>query len=303
MALNSINNQTSNLSFKGKTEVDTDKRIRAQAFVNMSDDQLKQIALAKAVEKHNHREHKGSSLLTSLYALPLVDIAAKTVLEKGEAGNVLSAKVKTAARTGAGWAGGLALIGVYNIGKKFVVSKSSTLQNFEQNHPVANFLLDIGALFVGFGYAVKGHAVLKNKLTKAFPKAAEFLKGKGEKFTNWLDKTVINTKVLPKISEFAQKTREKAPFIGKVGDFVANNALWIAFFGGVFHDSHKNVKEQQRFGKDFEHTYEKLKDAQLKTAKHMTNVLSVERDVLAQKDIEESQTPIADELKEHMDKE
>lgn len=177
------------------------------------------------------------------YVLPAVDILASAILvNKSRTG--LSSVAKTSAaplsirtiaatRTAGTWALGLSIIGIYNVIKKAIASKSQKADNFNRNRPIASFLVDIGIITAGFIVAGKGLNKLAMNKFKKDPKYLERLNEKIIKTMKKLDDTAFNKTTLPKLTKMADNFAKKAPILAKTGRFLLANAVMIVFLLGL----------------------------------------------------------------------
>lgn len=273
MQVQSIGNTNSNTGFKSRKNLE-----EASAFVNMDDSQLRYYAYESSIDKKEDRKHQ-NSISRTLYAIPVVETLASGILAGKDA--ALSVRTRDAGRTALSWTVLLGAVGLYNAVKNAVVSKSPTLQQFNNDHPVAAFLTDIGFIFTGFILGSIGLLKLNNHLEEKHPEQIEEGKKELEILKDEIDNTKFNTEILPKISARVAQFEEKAPKLMKVGKIALANSIWI-LAGVALLKSIKYTKERQEKA---DYNYEKLKGAQFKTAKQLVNVLSVERDVLAQNEL------------------
>lgn len=280
MQIQSIQNNRTNVRFSSDKDVE-----KAKAFVNMDDSQLRTLAYIKAQDKNEEKKSK-KSIISTLYAIPLVDSLSSGILTRGRLGTRATATATTAAR----WGVALAVLGGYNAAKNAVVSRSEKLQNFEQNNPVISLLADVGVLMGALSLGTKGATKLGLKALGKAPKLTETLFIGLQNTKRIINKSMLNKKALPFIMKNVAKLEKKAPWAVAAGANIIANSVLITFLAGIFHGN-SQVKQLK---KDVEQNYKDLKTAQLNTSKHLTNVLSVKNDVLAQ------DSPIASELNEHV---
>lgn len=266
MQVQTIGNTNSSIKFQSKTSA---KDGEAVSFVDLNDRQLKNLAYSINNNKDGQPKKKRHPLLTTFLAMPVVDTIASgvlvskiSVLPKEQAEILrnapLSVRTFCAAKTAANWCGGLAILGLYNVAKKAIASKSPGIQKFEQDHPVANFLTDMALITGAFFLALKGS---RSQLTKYFAKHPEKelnLNNKLVNMANRLDNTNFNNKVLPKMAGRASQFAEKAPFLAKAGRFTLANSIWILLAGSILHNGGRTRKDDA----NVEQTYQKLKTAQ-----------------------------------------
>lgn len=280
MQVKSIENTDQRVKFKSSADMQM-----ASSFVNMNDDQLKDLAYISAVNRDDNKKRR-RSVLALFYAMPVVDSITSGILPTVLTPTNKILKIKNASlgkrtalasKTAGKWALILATVGIYNSAKKAIVSDSKGSQNFGQKHPVLSFIIDIGIILGGLALANKGIQKLVNKPSVQNSKFMQNLKLKSIQAKHWLDNTKFNKEVLPILSEGASKLSEKLPRVSKVTKGLIANSVLVVFVAGLI----KMFRHSNKENKKIEKNYNELKDAQLKTAKHLTNALAVERDILA----------------------
>lgn len=258
---------------------------KAKAFVNMNDSQIKTMAYIAAQDKNTEKKSK-KSIISSLYALPVVASISSGILTKGRLGTRAVATGKTAAS----WGGALLVLGGYNAVKNAVVSRSEKLQKAEQENPLLSLIADVGLFIGALSLGTKGARKAGAKLLEKSPNLALNAFTKLQDTKRLINKSMLNKKVLPAILNGVSKLEKKAPWAVAAGTTVIANSVLITFLTGILRGN-SHVKQTN---KEIEKNYKELKEAQINTAKHLTNVLSVRNDVLAQ------DSPIAAELNEHV---
>lgn len=276
MQVQSVENSNQRVKFKSRENMQM-----ASAFVNMNDDQLKDLAYISAANGDDTKRRK-KSVLATFYAMPIVATIASGILPTKYSKKYgffsihnasLGERAISAGKTAGSWAMILAAIGIYNTTKKAVVSDSEGLQKFNQKHPILSFIADIGIILGGLALATRGIRKLSGNKNIPFIK----LKRKIIEKQHYLDNTKLNKEVLPIISEGASKLSEKLPRISNITKGLIANSVLIVFAAGLI----KMFRHSNKEHKKIEKNYNELKDAQLKTAKELTNSLAVERDILA----------------------
>jgi len=265
---------------------------KATAFVNMNDRQLRDLAYVSSYDQKEQKKQR-NSVRNIFFAIPVVDtlangmlakkpvlkrLNADTFLLKGFKRAPLSLKALTMGISASKWGGILLGLGVYNKVKNEVVSKTPALRNFEQNNPGMGFIADIGILLGGYALAAKGLNKLSSKALnmaaeespKGIAKIIQKTFTSLEKVASWLDKTKLNKKILPSMGIAAKNLAEKAPRLSKTGTFALANVVWVMAGLGILKSMHNEKKNHDKVAA----TYDQLKDAQLKTAKHLNNILS-----------------------------
>lgn len=285
MQIQSIGNQ--NIGFKSKNKME-----EASAFVNLDDSELRQLAYASSDDNKENKK-QSNSITRTLCAIPIVDtiasgILAQKIVLNANSGEILetckpalSTKVHAAGNTAIGWAVALGFVGLYNAVKNSVVSKSPSLQRFNNEHPVGAFITDVGLILGGFILGGFGLAKLHNNIKEKHPEriveGQEHLKQLHEK----MDNTKFNKETLPKITAKLAEFEEKMPRLFKAGKFALANSMWILAGVAILQTIKHSGDRQEKIDQN----YQTLKMAQLQTAKHLVNTLSVERDVLAQNQV------------------
>lgn len=289
MQTQAILNTKSNVSFQSK-----DKLGKASRFVNMDDAQLQLLAYNSSVDKE--KDKKAQRKIFGLFcAMPIVDtvargVLAENVVEAFASGNnwesaakckfpaSLSEKLYVSGRTAVSWGFALATVGLYSLVKKEIVENSPGLKHFDREHPITSFLTDVGIIMGAFVLGSKGIRKLYEKAKEKYPEANKNMEQKIINTCEKIDNTALNKKVLPEISQKLATFVQKAPFLAKAGKFALANSVWILLGAALY----KMVKHADGERNRVEENYRILKNAQLQTAKHLINTLSIERDVLAQ---------------------
>lgn len=311
MQLQAVNNNKSGVNFQSKNN----KVESASAFVNMNDAQVKELAYVMSYEQQRHKKKHHNALNSMFYAIPIVDTIASGIMvakspfavqhlfklknhdrlqyvsDAESAFNSfknasLKNRMKAMGSTAKTWAVLLGVIGVYNLAKNVIVSSSKPLKHFQQDNPVASFIVDMGLIIGGFMAGVRGLARLENK----FPKTVKEFDAKSNKLLSKLNKTKLNTKYLPKMAENVDKFAQRMPGVVKAGRFALLNSVWILFGLGLIKMGYDQHKARKNFDKNVHKNFKEIKKAQLEVAKHINNVLVVEKNELKQ-----SQPKITDE--------
>lgn len=285
MQIQSIGNQ--NTGFKSKNKMD-----EASAFVNMDDSELRRLAYVRS-NNNEENQKQNNSITRTICAIPVVDTIANGILAEkfvinANSGEILEAckpslstKVHTAGNTAIGWAAALGFVGLYNAVKDSVVSKSPSLQRFNNDHPVGAFITDVGLILGGFILGGFGLTKLHNNIKEKHPEKVVESEEHLKQLWGKIDNTKFNKETLPKITARLAEFEKEAPGLFKAGKFALANSMWILAGVAVLQTIKHSNKRQEKIDKN----YQTLKMAQLETAKHLVNTLSVERDVLAQNQI------------------
>ncbi len=300
MQVQSVNSNINRVKFGSEDQLE-----KAVALVNMDDVQIRQMSLLKTKQEQGKQKNYLKSLW---FAFPLAATVSSFILKNegyvktaimDSKKNILSvaekpltgkfsSKLSAAGNTAMFWGGVLLVSGIYNSVKKAIVSKSEKMQNFERNHPFASLVADIGLFLGTLSLAKKGADKVANKI---IAKSPEFVKGLNKNIANaknWLDTTKINTKVLPKFSEYFAKLSKKAPFVAELGVAAVSVAPIIVLVNSLL----KASKQNRDFNNSFWNNYRTFKEEQFQIAKHTTNVLSTRNDIL------KKDSPVGDEVEE-----
>lgn len=287
-----------NTRFKSRNSIE-----KASAFVNMNDSQLRDLAYVMSYDKDNQKK-KNKSILSTFYTIPIVDTIASGVLvaktshiTKEVAAELrtapLSARAFATANTAANWGFIMLAVGLFNVIKKAINNNSPGLKKFEKENPVQSFVLDTIAIIGGLTAAGVGLWKLNNKIINKHPEAVVKAEIDRNRIIEKLDNTKFNKEILPKLVHGVDKLAEKAPRLMKASRYALANSVWILLGAGILKTMHNSKREHE----NVERNYEKLKEAQLQTAKHLNKVLRVESAVLAQ-----NQALLATELRNQMSK-
>lgn len=277
MFVKSVGKRDSNPNFSSQ-----DGCKRAAAFVNLDNRQLQDLAYVMSYDKKEQKKQQ-NSVKHIFYAIPVVDTLAGGILTNGylkplvkqnalelKEGIRLSGKTLSMASTALHWSKIIVGIGVYNKIKKAIVSRSPALQNFEQNNPGTGFLADIGMIFGGYVLIQKGLNKVLEKVKTAHPKEARMadtrLMKKLKGIIDWLDKTKINKNVLPKLTEGVTTLGQKAPWLIKASKTVLAHSVYIMAGLGIL----KMISNSHHNQRKVEAKFYELKEAQAKTAKHLS---------------------------------
>ncbi|HNW26428.1 MAG TPA: hypothetical protein PKI94_06530 [Candidatus Gastranaerophilaceae bacterium] len=278
MQVQSINSNINRVKFGSEEQFDKDL-----SFINLDDIQLSRLSLLKAKEEQGKKRNPLKSLLITL---PLVDIASKFIMQSGgivHDGNInihnrtyekfkilpgsLSKKMSAAGHAAMKWGGVLLVLGIYNSIKDAVVSKSEKLQNIEKNHPFASMLADIGLFLGSLSLAEKGANKIAEKMVIKTPDLLEKVGKKVSSAKVWLDKTSINTKVLPKVSELFGRLSKKSPLLATFGLVAVAAAPYIVIVNSLF----KISKQNRDFNNNYLNNYRNMKEGQLQLSKTYLN--------------------------------
>lgn len=311
MQIQLLDNNKSIVKFKSNNSVE-----KASAFVNMDDQQLRQLAYVMSYDKDNEKK-KHKSALKMFYAIPIVDTIASGIIVgksrfarnlinkltahaentkknlnteaiyNGLSNPNLKNRLKAAGSTAGSWALWLSVIGIYTAVKDSIVSKSDSSKKFQRNNPISSFILDVGAIFAGYAVTSTG----LNKLKGMFPTTEKELSAKTNALLGKANKSSVNREILPKLSEGVLKLEKTAPWLVKSSKFALVNSVWILFGLSLLKSSHHAQRDNERVDKN----YRKLKKAQFETSKRLNKALQVEKEILTQ-----NQQALTKELKKQM---
>lgn len=292
MQINAISNAKNNIQFQSKADLD-----KVEAFVNMSDAQLRQMVYSDSDRKEDKRAHR--NIAATFLAMPIVDSIASGVLatekivteaplitpfgvSKAQIGLVVPAEMSTrlsrTATTAGGWAFAIGMIGIYSVIKHQIVKNSPSAQEFEQDHPVWSFARDLGLIVGACALGLFGIGKLAEKAGKKYPKSAKEINEKLENYFKKVDGGKFNRKTLPTWVEGFAKFQKEMPFLAKTGKFVLANSVWVLLGAAIVQMLTYGSRKQNKY----EQKYQSLRTAQLETAKHLVRARDVERDILSQ---------------------
>lgn len=281
MQVKVVENSNQGVKFKANANMQN-----ASAFVNMKDSQLKDLAYISTTQSDDHKRRR-RSIAATFYAIPVISTIASGILptEMTKEGKLfriknaaLSERMSSAGKTAGGWAMILGTIGIYNAVKRAAISDSKGYKKFNDNHPMLSFMTDVAFILGGMSLATRGLGKVMNTSAVKNSKFLENLHGQKEVFKAFLDNSKMNQKIMPIITDAASKLSKEAPITAAITKGAIAGSTLIAFTVGII----KMIRHSNKQNQKTEQNYTALKDAQLKTAKHLTNALAVERDLLAQ---------------------
>lgn len=264
-----------------------DKMADATAFVNLDDSQLRDLAYSLSYDKESQKKAK-NKMWAAFLAMPVIDTISRGILAKNETINAekkivklgettLSTKLRATGKTAVGWLGGLAIVGLYGGVKAAINNSSEGSRDFDHDHPILSFIVDMGLILGAFALGSVG---LK-KLNGKFPQIRSNIASKIETLSSKIDKSKLNNKTYVEMSKKVAEFGEKHQGLAKVGKSILENSLLVGLGVSILGSIGVSRKEQKRV----EHNYKELKEAQLQTAQKLTKVLGTQRDVLAQNQI------------------
>lgn len=262
-----MNIQAINPGFQGK-------RDRIDAFVNMDDNKLRQMAYVKTV--NNFDEKKSRRVTNALfYAAPLAAGLATAVLSGGNT-KIFSKEVTgIAARAAKGlkvaavWTAALGAIDLLGFAKNKLAQKSPEVRKFDREHPFMSMAAMIAAGFGMIALVNKGAA----KLAKI--EAPKFMQTATEKVAKFLN----NNKLIGSAKAGVKRLLAKTPSALKEAGKTALSWAPTAFlFGGLLHSISSSNAESREFAKN----YADLREKQACLTRARIAELTVENDFLKQ---------------------
>ncbi len=278
----SIGNNQSEVSFSRNGN-----KINNQVvLVNMNDSELRNLAYDISNDEKEQIKQK-KSILRTFIAIPVVaslanGILTKEIISVGKDGiaktfkATLGDKALITAKSAGYFAGILAAFGIYNAAKAKVESKSPEIRNFNDEHPLLSLLTDVGIIAACLIIGKKGISALKGKNLSIFNKLSE----NSNKIKKLVDSSKFNEKIIPKIINFSDSIKNKAPFLATTAKFLLERSIWVLLGIGFIKSSYYSSKNKKKVNVN----YEKLKNVQFELVKKINTNINVERDVLAQDD-------------------
>lgn len=270
MQVQSIRNTNSNINYKSREDIE-----KASDLVNMSDNQLRQVALKLSYDKKEIKEKTKKTLQTAFWAIPIFDILSNGLLAKNilitegkeidavliEKATPLSTKAHGALRTAGMWAFVIGIYGAYKAVRKTFAPESEKPKNKhhydKQKNPVASFLIDFAILLGSVSLLSAGIKQIMN----GFPEGAGKMKNKYYGMLEKLDNTNLNTKVLPEFRRFAKSV----PALTAISKFALANSFLIIVGIGLYKLFDIGHKQQDKV----DATYRQLKKTQKEAKKYL----------------------------------
>lgn len=267
-----MNIQAINPAFKGVTRsnAETDK---LDAFINMDDKQLRQIAYAKTLR--NFDDKKSRKVTNALfYSAPVAAGLAYGILGDGKTRlfskelTGLAGRIGTGLKAAGRYAAILGAVDLFAHASKKLIKKSDKAQNFTEKHP----FLTLGALIGGALGVVslisgKGFAKLGAIKTPAFL----------QKGTEKIAKFLNSNKQIGKMKNVVNRFAGKVPSaLKEIGATVLDCAPATLLLGGFFHTLASSHNKNREFAKN----YTELRDKQIEVTRERLNQLVAENDTL-----------------------
>lgn len=270
MQVNAINSQMA-----GSARNFTGKRDNIDAFINLDDGTIQQLAYLKTAQKVDDKKHRRLDR-TLMNLVPVAAGVASAVLTKGK---IFTQKgrlegLMNFGETTAKWFAAFGIIDLVFAGKNKLDQKSEKSREFSQKNPFISFLATAALSFAAIAGAKKGVGKLLNKYGTKFVDKYE------AKITEKLfkaGKKLDNNKVLNKISGVMSKLSDKTPSAMKeFGKSVLSWSPAILGLGAVFHSAdHARVK-----AKELNKNYNELKDKQFELSKRRMTELALQNDFM-----------------------
>lgn len=269
MQVNAISSQNTDFAqnFRGK-------RDNIDAFINLDDETIRQLAYLKTVESVDDKRHRkldrGLMNLVPIAAGVVTAVASPKLWSKTGRIEKLIAFGETAAK----WFAAFGIIDLVFAGKNKLDQVSEKSREFANKNPLLSFLATAGLSFAaiagakkGFGklidkYGVKLVGKFDGKISNALVKAGKKLDG--NKALNWISKQT---------TKLSSKTPSALKNIGK--GLLEWSPLLIGL-GAVTHSAdHGRIKAQE-----FSKNYTDLKDKQFELSKRRMTELAVQNDFM-----------------------
>lgn len=264
----------SNMEFgKSKARKAREAAIRRQedAILMLDDNQIRAIARESAAIQTNDKKHQRISN-GLIAAIPVLCGINSAIGSRGMDGKKMAAELaedapkglttkffKTigknlngaAARTAAGVAGALSLVGLFAIVDGTIMAKrkaeehSEGLRNFERKHPGTTMLATIGAAFAAASYIPKGISALAEKIS---PNTVVSMQKKMTKFGEKFNKNSFVESVASGCKNIAQNAPSSVKSVGKFALALAPFAVVVGAIAHAFdHSAKKNRVAAQNF--------------------------------------------------------
>ena len=201
---------------KDKSDIDRPYQIK-----KLSDDEIRYVS---ALEPNQRFFNVSKNVFKALMAIPVIDVAASTVVKRGN----LSSKMLKGTKIAAIWLGAFAAGTAVSKIKNAVNSRSEFFDRVNKEHPFLSTMVDFAAIYTAFAGILTGAKIIKNKFAGLFPSLTEKLsKGVKNPLKNLINKSVINKKlVVP-----AENYLEKHPHLSKTNKLFALSVVPVLFAG------------------------------------------------------------------------
>ena len=270
MQVNAINAQIT-----GSARNFTGKRDNIDAFINLDDGAIQQLAYLKTIQKVDDKKHRKIDR-TLMNLVPVAAGVAAAVLTKGKnftkKGRLEN--LMTFGATTAKWFAAFGIIDLVFAGKNKLDQKSENSREFTRRNPFISFLATAGLSFAAIAGAKKGAVKLLDKYGARFTekydaKINKKLLAAGEK----LDNSKILNWVSDKLGFVSKKTPSALKEFGKS---VLSWSPAILGLGAVVHSAdHAGAK-----ARELNRNYNDLKDKQFELSKRRMTELAVQNDYM-----------------------
>lgn len=269
MQVNAINSQNTGFAqnFRGK-------RDNIDAFINLDDETIRQVAYLKTIESVDDKRHRkldrGLMNLVPVAAGVAAAVASPKLWSK--TGRV--EKLITFGETAAKWFAAFGIIDLVFAGKNKLDQVSEKSREFANKNPLLSFLATAGLSFAAIAGAKKGFGKLIDKY------GVKLVNKYDDKITDKLvkaGKKLDGNKVLNWASKQATKLSSKTPSALKnIGKGLVEWSPLLIGLGAVAHSAdHGRVKAQE-----FSKNYTDLKDKQFELSKRRMTELAVQNDFM-----------------------
>lgn len=269
MQVNAISSQNTGFAhdFRGK-------RDNIDAFINLDDETIRQLAYLKTVNSVDDKRHKklDRGLMNLVPVAAGVAAAVATPKLWSKAGRI--EKLMAFGETVVKWFAAFGIIDLVFAGKNKLDQTSEKSREFSNNNPLLSFLATAGLSFAAIAGAKKGFGKLVDKY------GTRFINKFDDQITNVLVKAgekLDNSKVLNWISKQTAKLSSKTPAALKnIGSGIIEWSPLILGLGAVTHSAdHGRVK-----AREFSKNYNDLKDKQFELSKRRMTELAVQNDFM-----------------------
>ena len=252
----------------------TGNRDRIDAFINMDDQSLRQIAYAQTANpKEDKRSRRKSNLLMA--SMPIaagIAAAAKTPKSLTKTGRL--GKLAQFATTSTKWFAAFGIIAMVGAARNKIHEKSEKARELAQKHPVLSLANTIAVSMLAISGAYKGFGKLADKV---LPK---FIDKYDAKITNKIvniGKKLDNNKFLNKVSEAFGKVSSKIPDnIKEFGKGVLDWSPTLLGLGAIVNTSRHTTNKVNAINDK----YIELKDKQIALAQARNRELQIQKDFL-----------------------
>lgn len=252
----------------------TGRRENIDAFINLDDNALRQIAYMQTTnpKADKRQKRKNGLIMASIPVAAGIAAAVKAPAQFSKTARL--EKLMQFASTSTKWFLAFGIIDLVAAGRNKLREKSDKVREFGDNHPVLSFvnLFTLSALAIaGLG---RGYGKLADKhLVKLIDKNDAKLTGAISKAANKFD----NIKILNKMSEKIAKVGNKVP--GALKSIAGGLLDWSPVILGIHAIADSSRYSANKLN-ELNTNYANLKDKQMQVARARNRELNVERDFL-----------------------